>query len=620
MTQLYPSTEYQSKAVALIMEMKNLIFESQSEVNAEKINAKFRDIQTRFSALIGKPMTQYEPFVHGEPARSSKVNRFIENLQKDLNILEEQMTLIKASAVLIHNTMVDQIDQAKHQNAAAINQLKTLQLYTSAQNSEVTIFGDYFKSSNQIDYQGVDAKNRALIEVEGRLTLAKDNISEKNSLSSASMKILSTSNGIPGRLIEIEEVTQRTPTNPITQEKLYRFKAQIDPRSNMLFMVDNSPATWFEYEKNLVSDEDRLKANNFNFTYTNAINNTAKGVAEVNYPVGLNESIDWADGPANNVLKLDLEFDLKAATAVNEITYTPFGLLDNSSPPVLIKFVETSLDKNNWETLYPTNVSVAQDSNLYTARFAEQITSGSARWDVRSDTIRYIRFHIEQHNSSDSKIGHVYYTTPRRIVRTAKLDQATPVIEEKVVGGERAKGPTPTTTAPTKFYDPSFSIIDSPNLNSSSGLVKRVEIFDGKRWSIGIRDISATKCQYVSTSSMVSKPFKIAGTIDRVSLDSSLYIPESFPSTSLWVRYYVSADNGVSWVPISRIQDDYLGIPEVLAFNDTIPVQFREQNVGYYTVAGRVNSLRVKIELSRPSDQKNKTPVVYWYKLKITRK
>lgn len=196
MTQLHPSTEYQSKAVALIMEMRNLILESQSNVNAEVIYAKFRDIQTRFSSVIGKPLTEYEPFVHGEPARSEKVNRFIENLQKDLNILEEQMDLIKANAVLIHNTMADQIDQAKNENAAAINKLKSLQLYTSAQNSGVTIFGDYFKSNNQIDYELTDSKNRALVEVDGRLTLAKNSITEKNPLATASIKVLSTSNGI----------------------------------------------------------------------------------------------------------------------------------------------------------------------------------------------------------------------------------------------------------------------------------------------------------------------------------------------------------------------------------------------------------------------------------------
>lgn len=552
MTQLYPSTDYESKAVALLMEMRNLILDSQSKLTAEEIAAKFRDVQTRFSEVVGKPLTEYEPYVKGEPPRSEKVNRFIENLQKDINILEEQMNLVKANSVYVHNTMIDQIAKEKNENSAAINKLKSLQLYTSGQNNELTIFGDYFKSDIQIDYDLIDTKSRALVEVDGRLTLPKSNTIKKNPLSTATIKILSSSNGVPGRLVEVEEITNKTPVNPITQEKIYRFKAQIDKRSNLLSLTDESPATWFEYEKNLVSDDDRVSAKNFNFTYTVTQDNASKGIAEVVYPVGLNEQIDWANGPSNDILKLDLEFDLKTVTTVNEITYVPFGLENNISAPVLIKYVETSIDKNNWETLFPTNVHVSQDTNLYTARLANEVTIGSVRWDVKSDQIRYIRFHIEQQNPINSKIGHVYYTTPKKVIRTARLDQATPVFIETIVGGERAKGPIPTTVAPTKFYDPSFSLIDSPQQNTTSGLVKRVEIFDGKRWAIGIRDISAKEVEYASLGVMISKPFTIGGIVDRVSIDSSIYIPSSFSSESLWVKYYISPDNGVSWFPISR--------------------------------------------------------------------
>lgn len=620
MTQLYPSTEYESKAVALIMEMRNFILDAESKLTSEEVAAKFRDIQSKFSQVIGKPLTEYEPFVKGEPLKSDKVNRFISNLQKDINILEEQVELIRATSLFIHNTMNNELDTAKNKNAAAINKLKSLQLYTSAQNNEITIFGDYFKNDSQIDYDGLDQKSRALIDSERRLTLSKVNISSENPLSRSVIRILPTSTGIPGRLVEVEELSRATVVNPTTQEPMYRFKSQVDARSNLLYLTDESPATWFEYEKNLVSEQDRVNARNLNFTYTVAERNTDRGVAEVKYPVPVGEKIDWANGPINGVLNLDLEFELDQVRTINEITYTPFGLEDNKNGPVLVKYVETSLDKNEWEKLSPSNVYIAQDASLNTARLANEVVVGTARWDVPSDQVRYIRFHIEQKNPIDTKIGHLYYTTPRKIVRRFDNTIDPPDFIEELVGGDRAQGPTPTTSAPTKFYSPSFSLVDSPDQNLTAGLVKRVEVFDGKRWAIGIRDISAKKVEYSLSGSIISKPFRIGGIVDRVSIDSSVFIPETFSPETLWVKYYVSPNDGVNWFPISRIQDDYLGLPEILAFNDTIPVEFRESNVGYYTVAGQVNSLRVKIELLRPSDEPNKTPVVHWYRLKVKRK
>ena len=620
MTQLYPSTEYESKAVALIMEMRNFILDAESKLTSEEVATKFRDIQSKFSQVIGKPLTEYEPFVKGEPLKSDKVNRFISNLQKDINILEEQVELIRSTSLFIHNTMNNELDTAKNQNAAAINKLKSLQLYTSAQNNEITIFGDYFKNDSQIDYDGLDQKNRALIDSERRLTLSKVNISSENPLSRSVIRVLPTSTGIPGRLVEVEELSRNTPVNPTTQEPIYRFKSQVDPRSNLLYLTDESPATWFEYEKNLVSEQDRINAKNLNFTYTVSERNTDRGVAEIKYPVPVGEKIDWANGAVNGTLNLDLEFELDQIKTINEITYTPFGLEDNKNGPVLVKYVETSIDKNEWETLSPANVYIAQDASLNTARLANEVVVGTARWDVLSDQVRYIRFHIEQKNPIDTKIGHLYYSTPRRVVRRFDNTLATPAFVEDVVGGDRAQGPTPTTSSPTKFYSPSFSLIDSPDRNLTAGLVKRVEIFDGKRWAIGIRDISAKKVEYSLSGSIISKPFRIGGIVDRVSVDSSVFIPDTFSAETLWVKYYVSPNNGVNWFPISRIQDDYLGLPEILAFNDTIPVEFRESNVGYHTVAGQVNSLRVKIELLRPSGQPNKTPVVHWYRLKVKRK
>lgn len=620
MTQLYPSTDYESKAVALIMEMRNFLLDAQDRLTVEEANAKFRDIQTRFNEVIGKPLTEYEPFSKSEPSRSDKFNRFINNLQKDINILEDQVELMRASAVYLYNNMGIQIQKAKNENSAVANKLKSLQLYTSAQNNEITIFGDYFRDDNFVDLNLTSKDTTAILESEKRLTLSKSTVSDVNPLVNAKVTVLSTSNGFPGRLVEVEELNSNSPSNPATSNKMYRFSAEYDQRSNPLYITDNSPASWFEYEKNLISEEDRVSAKNLNFKYKVSDKRINKNILEINYPVSVGEEIDWADGPSGNILKLDLQFDLKEVKTINEITYIPFGLENNKNYPVYVKSVETSLDANEWDTLYPSNVAIAQDVNIDMAKGYGEVLSSSATWNLRNDQIRYIRFHIEQPNPIESKIGHLYYLTPKKVIRQATMDGATPNITEMIVGGDRAEGPTPDTDNPTKYYDPSFSLVSSSNVQLSSNLVKNVEIFNGKRWAIGIRDITARQVKYSEFGEIITKPFKINGIIDRVSLESSIYIPESFSSSILWVKYFISPNDGKNWYPISRIQDDYLSIPEILAFNDPTPLEFREQNVGYYTVTEKVNSLRLKIQLGRPSDQPNLTPIVRWYKLKVRRK
>ena len=623
MTQLSPSTEYESKAVALVLEMRNFIMDAQKNISYEEVSSRFRDIQTKFRTIMGKPLTEYIPFVKGEPARSDKVNKFLLSVQSDISILEEQIELMRSSSVYLYNNMSVEIEKARNLNAQAINKVKTLQLYSSSSKNEVTIFGDFFKSDQLFDTEKVEISKRAYLDISGQLTLNKASVSSINPLNNAVVTILSSSNGFPGRLVEVEELSSDTTNSPLTQNPMYRFMAEVDPRSELDYVIDNSPASWFEYEKNLVSSEDRVKANNFGFAYTISKNIASNKDHKIEYSAPYDSNIDWADGPSNNTLRLDLEFDLQSIKTVNNITYTPFDLEENKNSPVLIKSVEVSSNKTTWNTLYPTNVRVGADANLDTASVGGRVAIKNAVWNLEDDQVRYIRFHLEQDKSIDTKIGHIYYRTPKKIVRRQEVDAATPnmyTISEDIVGGERVEGKIPTTDKPDRYYDPSFSISNvEPGVTTSNALVKEVEIFNGKRWAIGVRDITVNQSEYVETSVMISKPFRINGTVDRVSIEAESFIPSSFSKDKLWIKYYVSPDNAANWYQISRIQDDYLGIPEILSFNDPIPSEFREQNIGYYFTSNAVNSLRVKVELSRPSSGKNLTPILYWYRLKVRR-
>src|SRR5690606_37501020 len=115
------------------------------------------------------------------------------------------------------------------------------------------------------------------------------------------------------------------------------------------------------------------------------------------------------------VLKLDLEFDLKSPKTINTILYSPFGLEGNVNAPVKVKLVQTSADGTNWDSVSPENLWVALDANLQTARIAETVMIGTAIYAFDERIVRYVRMSIEQPQSINSNVGHLYYETVKSV-------------------------------------------------------------------------------------------------------------------------------------------------------------------------------------------------------------
>lgn len=176
----------------------------------------------------------------------------------------------------------------------------------------------------------------------------------------------------------------------------------------------------------------------------------------------------------------------------------------------------------------------------------------------------------------------------------------------------RRPGPVPTVDKPNYYYG-------IANSTTSNGLIQKTEVFKGKRWVIGIRDITAESIVYNQKAVVVSKRFNIPGTIDRVALDADIEIPVEFSGTD-WVKFYVSPNDGLNWYRIARIQDNYSDIPEIIAFNDPTHPSMRENGVQYVNINSELNSIRVKIEIQRPDTLRYLTPIIKSYTLKVIKR
>lgn len=657
----------QSQAVALVQEMQKRYLAKELK-SPEEVSKDLQGMLSNFLETIGQPMFKYDPLVLGEPVLSEKFNRYFQALQNDINILAEQSDYARAGTVFLFNYINTEILKAQQQNAQASNKLRTLQLYSSAQDSDVIVFGDYFLNGDQIDEGKMSAQQQAIIQFPGYLTLGKVTGDATSILNKAVVKVLDSSNGFIGNNQEIDPRSLSDNlryTDDENRQVDYLFMGEKDNHSKLTDTTDQLPTTWIEYEHYMVTTADRLKAKGFNFTYRKTdVEDTSRdnlvdwatgpgytvskvtGVEAILNSIGsqpfiVEEGFIYNPGADAGVLKLDLQIDLPTTRRINTISLIPYGLKNNTNYPILVEKVETSEDGSTWVGVQPGSVWISNEKNLTTARIADNSVVGSGVWVFSQRSVKYIRFQIRQKNPVDAKVGHVYWETKKgtgkQVYDPNQLNTEggegrflnLTNIEKKNVGGERKEGPIPPIGDPGMYNDPRFSV--------SGDLIKKTEVFNGKRWAIGIRDIVLDEVLYKPSGVIVSEPFRINGVIDRVSLEADIDIPSSFPSDDgqLWVKFFVSPDDGINWFPISRIQDDYLGIPEILAFNDPLPAEFRESGVGYHTVSGVVNSVRVKVELTRPSkagdtSAKNtasrkdlnvsSTPVVKWYQLKVSRR
>ncbi len=646
MTQLNPSTTYLLQAIALIQEMQKKISLKEGR-QAEDIFTEYQSALTDYLDRVGKPLSVYEKIYDGEPPSSLKMNRMLSRIEDDLNILREQANLITASTINTHNVIVSEIEQARNLNAQAFNKLKTLQLYTTARDEGLIVFGDTFKNRDLIDDSLIPADTQADLRFPGNLTLGRDTGEGKNPLVGTKIKILPTSNGFSGNNQEINASSLKNKlwTDGDEEQVDYQFVSDTARNDSLVSIIDNEPNTWFEYEHYQVSDADRESALNLNFVYrTDTGSNTPS----------TNNLVDWATGPGvkstfslvkeNDVsvrkqtnaptedygkLKLDLEFELAEVKKLNSFTLTPYGMKNNVNHPILVTKVETSSDGTTWMPVKPENVWIANRVDLSTARDAANSVLGTGVWVFEERNVKYIRARMQQDKPVSASIGHVWW---QRRIKTERIETRTPdpenpfgddllVVSYREVGGERVEGPIPPVSNPAKFN----SIRDANRGES----VRKIEVFSGKRWSIGIRDCSVEQVRYKPESVMVSKQFNVTGVVDRVALESNIFIPDTFDPEEQWVKFFVSPNDGLNWYQISRIQDDYSGLPEIIAFNDPLPEEFHESNVAYYNVGNTVDSIRVKIELTRPGQRITQastreafssTPIVRSYTLKVRKR
>jgi hypothetical protein len=594
--QFSPSNKIYAQALEKLRSLTRTYSTSKGR-GADDISLELVKTLGEISEQVNGPSLTYKELEYGEVPSSFKMNEFLQSLAFDINVILDEMNINKAAAIFTHNFIKTELLKAEMENGRLHNKIKTLQLYSSNEDSSIIYAGDHFYNDEYIDWERTPIGSRVELIHGDQISLG---VASQLQVADSGSKVTIGvgSNGFIGNNQEVfppQSSESNIGSNVVTVDYISFVQEGVtQPAKKWLSnIVDQAPDTYFEFEKYYVEEVDRVLAKNFNFQYQ-----LVSGSEEYNYLAGLGDQggrISW--GNSKDKLSLNLIIDIGSSKPLNLIRFTPFGLSDNKNAPLLIKSVSVSNTKGDWTILGSENLWVANGIDQNTINLdGENIVINNATYRLSGESIQYIKFEIEQPVAIASHIGHMYY-----INSTEETD--------KSIDPQRLEGPVPGVDRIWTEKDPRSSYQNS--------LTQRRERFLGKRWAIGIRDIGVYSTQYNESSTLISKRFYVPGSVDRLTIEADVEFPEGFSRDTAWVRFYISPDDGNSWNQISRIQDDFLNIPEVLAYNDNTPVELRLPGVKYVETASTPTFLRVKIEIDRPTGDNTLTPVVKSYRIKV---
>jgi hypothetical protein len=167
-------------------------------------------------------------------------------------------------------------------------------------------------------------------------------------------------------------------------------------------------------------------------------------------------------------------------------------------------------------------------------------------------------------------------------------------------------------------------------LDKDQYINKGIDIFDGWRYCIGIKDISVYNYQFAEKSEMITKPFVTTKPIKEVSLFANEVIPEIFTQdltkANDWIQYFISIDD-INWHRISPMHQQPIAgktdfPPKVYRINSKEVIEDKIENplYGYIYTDGDVYGIRLKVIIRRPTDIENSanyTPILEDYSLRI---
>jgi hypothetical protein len=319
MAQLSTDTLVYSQIISKVQEFISKY--AQSKINSpEDFDKEYKKLLSDIESSIAMPMTEIPLFHKGEIPSSSKMNRFTTDLSKDVNLIMQQFDSLVANYVNSFNKFTNEIESEKNFLSRIRSKIGALELYSNSAATNMVYFGDSLNNYDFIDTSKIRTgfmpdvsdgfaclPRKNVKKLSSSIKLANQNY---NGEQGSQISYVDISNGLKGsyHLYFNDEQTG----NPFLYE---RDNALL--RSNELAMLDESPATYFEYEAiNIMGASEKP---DYEFQYGLSSNRVNQ------------QYVNWGSFDTSSSLKMTIEIDMKNRNGeyINYISIVPFFGYDN---------------------------------------------------------------------------------------------------------------------------------------------------------------------------------------------------------------------------------------------------------------------------------------------------
>jgi hypothetical protein len=398
----------------IISKIQDFLYKYYRNENNESIDfdKEYKKLLLEIEKSVGMPMSKFDFLNKGEIPSSKKFNDITQQMSKDINIMMNQLDSLVANYVNSFNQMSNYIEEEKTFIDRIRSKISALELYSNSSATNITYFSDFFDNLDFVDTTKI--RSGYIPEIsEGFACLPKKNMTKQtssiavvnqnyNNQENQNINFVDISNGLRGSYHLYNRDLTTTPPNQFLHEKDTSLL-----KSNVLAMIDESPATYFEYEALNVIQNDSIQRPEYEFNYS--INDQRTNL------------INWSNFDTTKPLKLSLEITLRQTKGayINYISVVPFFGYDGID---LIKNIKVSSLKIYDDSTETPKVSVLFDksnnsevyigSDVYATSLSMKkkyfYKKGVFRFQAVKATKVYITF--EQSQFNDVSIKHAYWT------------------------------------------------------------------------------------------------------------------------------------------------------------------------------------------------------------------
>jgi hypothetical protein len=607
-------------------------------VSPKDYDKAYQNLISDIRKFIGGPTAVLDFINKGDIPSSEKFNKFVSSISNDVNLITHQFDSLSANYINTFNIIHDEIESEKSSVDRIRSKIAALELYSGSTSNNITYFGDLLNNMDLIDVS--KSTQIALSDVsdgiatlpkkdvkpwKSRVSVYNPNYAEKNTQLNSNP--FGVSSGLPG--------CNFLYSGSINDQFLFQKDINLS-KSDPSKIIDNSPASYMEYEAIYVDKKQ---------------NGIDRPQYEFEYSSG-NTFIDWSSFDPSKPLKLTVELTSTRSGGeyVNHISITPFFGYDDVALKAQIKNVKvTSIklfnDKNEsgvYEILNEGPVYIGADISGANLSNYKNYSYNKGVFRFPEVLVNKIYITFEQSFFQDVNIKHAYWTpysssdflNTNNSNKWQNQDRFDPTAPRALPEGTEdikwsRKSVVPDLQSPTSIKGATSDVVKvdlsyvsnaaNKRTNSQSIWLKRnFERLTAKRAAIGIRDITVSRETYVETAEIISKPYHLHDDLDLLSLEVSDYTPNNEESATS-IDYYVSVDDGFGWIKISPIQRNFVGVPEILSFNQNLNSNNILPQIAYYSypeVPNPIKTVRFRAILKKTKSG-NLTPVLGSYKIAI---